>query len=93
MSGGHQMFDKKFFFAYFSSWILVEVSVDTAGSQLRFWGRVHPKKVVGFQPYFLKVGAGPHSWCLFQILLVTDILGLGLHNSHRHVVLFLHLFT
>lgn len=46
MSGGHQMFDKKFFFAYFSSWILVEVSVDIAGSQLRFCEAEYtPKKL------------------------------------------------
>ena len=47
MSGGHQMFNKKFFFAYFSSWILVEVSMDTAGSQLRFCeAECTPKKLL-----------------------------------------------
>lgn len=57
MSGGHQMFNKKFSFVYFSSWILVEVSVDTAGSQLRFYKAEDTQKSCSL-PALL-----PESWC------------------------------
>ena len=64
ISGCQQMFNRKFFFYYFSSCILrevVEVSVDTACSQLRFCKAEHiPPKFMGFQPSLLKVCAGLH---------------------------------
>ena len=64
-TGGHQMFKKKFFFCLL---LFLNFSGGFHGYSRQptevLWGGVHPKKVVGFQPYFLKVGAGPHIPCL-----------------------------